>query len=52
VRAAYIELGALDVAQQDGYRVLARLGVVDVAGAVRGEIGLAILVLGELELAA
>jgi len=52
IEPSYVVFRALDVPEEDGYRVLARLVVVDVAGAVRGEIGLAILVLGDLELAA
>jgi hypothetical protein len=49
---AYVEVGLLDVLEEDGNRVLARLIVVDVAGAVRGQISMAVLVLGDLEFAA
>lgn len=49
--AAYIEVGLLDVLQQEGDRVAARGIVVDIAHTVRGQIGLAILALGELGLA-
>lgn len=48
---AYIELVLLDMLEEDCHRVLARLALVDIADAVGGQVGLAVLVLGDLELA-
>lgn len=45
----YIELWPLNILQIDGYRTLSRLIVVDIAHSMRSQIGLAILVLGNLE---
>lgn len=47
-----MELGPLDVMKQESDRVAARRIAVDVAHTVRGQIGLAILALQKLGLAA
>jgi hypothetical protein len=52
LQEASIEVGALDVGKVNGHRAGPRFKVVDIAGPVRGQICLAVLVLGELELAA
>lgn len=51
-RSAYVEVGLLDILEEDGDGMLAGLAVVDVAGAVGGQIGLAILILGDFVFAA
>jgi hypothetical protein len=48
--ATYIELRLLDIFEEDGHRVLARLIVVDIACPVGSQVRLAILVLRDLEL--
>jgi hypothetical protein len=50
-RAMYVELRLLHILQEDGHRVLSRLAMINIAYAVRGQIGLAMLVLWYLELA-
>lgn len=48
----YIEVWLLYVLEEDGDRVLAWLSVIDIAHAVRSQIGLPILILWNLEFAA
>jgi hypothetical protein len=48
---AYVELRLLYILQEDGHRVLPWFSVVDIARAVRGQVGLAMLILWYLELA-
>lgn len=48
----HIEIGTLNILEVDSYRVRPRLKMVDIADTVRGQVRLAVLELGELELAA
>jgi len=45
---AYVELWTLDILEENSDRVLSRLVVVNVACSVRGQVCLAVLVLGDL----
>jgi hypothetical protein len=47
----YIELRLLHILQEDGHRVLARLSMIYITHAVGGQVGLAVLVLWDLEFA-
>lgn len=47
---SYIELVTLDILEVQGHRVLSRLGLVHIADAMRSQVDLAILLVGQLVL--
>jgi hypothetical protein len=52
LQITYVELRLVYILEEDGYRVLPGFAVVDVTRAMRGQIGLSMLVLRYLELPA